>query len=64
MYEAALALSACLPEGEKVERNELYANTARELGFPKANREARRLLNKALNTEYVTGRLVTEWQRV
>ena len=34
LYDAALALNACVPDGEKVERGVLLA-AARELGHPK-----------------------------
>jgi hypothetical protein len=64
LYDAALALNACLPDGEKVERDALLANAARELGHPKLTKKVRRALNKALNVEHNAGRLRTDWERV
>ncbi len=64
LSEAALALTACLPEGEKVERERLLSDAARELGHPKLTKRVRRTLNKALNAEHNAGRLRTDWQRV
>jgi hypothetical protein len=62
--EAALALHACVPNGEKVQREKLLLDAARELGDPKLTRKVRRALNKALNAEKNAGRLKTDWERV
>jgi hypothetical protein len=62
--EAALALRACVPDGEKVEREALLADAARELGYPNLTKKVRRALNKALNVENNAGRLRTDWERV
>ncbi|MDP9474606.1 MAG: N-6 DNA methylase [Actinomycetota bacterium] len=62
--EATLALNACLPDGEKVEREGLLADAAGELGHPKLTKKVRRALNQALNAEHNAGRLKTDWQRV
>ncbi len=62
--EATLTLHACLPDGEKVERDALLADAARELGHPKLTKKVRRALNKALNTEHNAGRLKTDWKLV
>jgi len=64
LYEAALALHACVPDGEKVERDTLLADAARELGHPKLTKKVRSALNKALKTEQDKGRLKTDWQVV
>jgi hypothetical protein len=63
-YDAALALHACVPDGEKVEREALLADAARELGYPNLSRNVRRALNKALSTENNAGRLRTDWECV
>ena len=62
--DAALALHACVPDGEKVEREALLLDAAREFGYPKLTRKVRRTLNKALNAEHNAGRLRTDWERV
>ena len=62
--EAALALHACVPDGEKVQREKLLLDSARELGHTKLTRKVRRALNKSLNTEHNAGRLKTDWQLV
>lgn len=64
LYEASLALNACLPDGQKVEREPLLHDAARELGHQKLTRKVRRALNKALNAEHNAGRLKTDWERV
>ncbi len=58
------ALRASIPEGERVERDKLLLSAARELGYPKLTKKARRILNKALNAENTAGRLRTDWQHV
>lgn len=63
-YDATLALHACVPDGEKVERDTLLADAARELGYPQITRKVRRVLNKTLNVEHNAGRLRTDWERV
>jgi hypothetical protein len=60
-YSATLALHACVPDGEKVARDTLLQDTARELGHPKLTRNVRRALNQALNAEHNAGRLRTDW---
>jgi hypothetical protein len=50
---AALAIRACVPDGERVEHNLLLMNAARELGYLNLTREVRR----ALNIEHNAGRL-------
>jgi hypothetical protein len=62
--EAALVLHACVPDGEKVQRDTLLLDAARELGHTKLTRKVRRALNKALNVENNAGRLKTDWERV
>ncbi len=62
--EAARALHDCVPEGEKVEREMLLLDAARELGHTKLTKQVRRALNKALNSEKNAGRLKTNWQLV
>lgn len=64
MEEAALALYACVPEGEKVQRDELLLDAARELGHTQLTRKVRRALNKSLNAEHNAGRLKTDWELV
>lgn len=63
-YDAALALNACVPDGQKVQRDALLQDAARELGHPKLTKKVRRALNKALNAEHNAGRLKTDWERV
>lgn len=63
-YDAALALNACLPEGQKVPQDALLQDAARELGHPKLTRKVKTALNKALNTEHNAGRLKTDWKHV
>ena len=63
-YDAALALGACLPDGEKVDREALLADAARELGHPTLTKKVRRVLNKSLNVERNAGRLKTDWEKV
>lgn len=58
------ALHACIPDGEGVERDKLFMDAARELGYPKLTKKVRRTLNKALNAENNAGRLTTDWERV
>jgi hypothetical protein len=62
--EAALALHACVPAGEKVQRERLLLDAARELGHTKLTKKVRRPLNKALNAEHNKRRLKTDWQLV
>lgn len=62
--DAALALGACLPDGEKVPREALLADAAAELGYPDLSRQVRRALNKALKAEHNAARLRTDWDRV
>ncbi len=62
--EAALALNACVPDGEKVQREKLLLDAARKLGHTKLTRQVRRALNKSLNAEHSAGRLRTDWERV
>jgi hypothetical protein len=64
LEDAALALHACVPDGEKVDRHTLLLDTARELGQTKLTRKVRRALNQALNAEHNAGRLRTDWQLV
>ena len=63
-YKAALALHACLPDGQRIERDPLLQDAARELGYEKLTKKVRRALNKALNAEHNAGRLKTDWERV
>jgi len=63
-YGAALALNACVPDGQKVPKDALLQNAARELGHPKLTRKVKTALNKALNTEHNAGRLKTDWKLV
>ncbi len=62
--EAALALHACVPDGEKVQRERLLLDAARELGHTKLTKKVRRSLNKALKAEHNKKRLKTDWQLV
>jgi len=62
--DAALALHGCVPNGEKVERDALLGQAARELGYPNLTKKVRSTLNKALNAENNAGRLRTDWERV
>ena len=62
--DAALAIHACVPDGEKVERRALLVNAARELGHTKLTKKVRRTLNKALHAEHNAGRLKTDWNEV
>jgi hypothetical protein len=65
LRDAALALHACgVPDVEKVARERLLLDAARELGYTKLTRKVRRVLNKALNAENNAGRLRTDWERV
>ncbi|MEJ7819641.1 MAG: N-6 DNA methylase [Rubrobacteraceae bacterium] len=63
-YNAALALNACLPDGQKVPKDALFQAAARELGYPKLTKKVRSALNKALNAEHNAGRLKTDWKLV
>ncbi len=63
-YDAALALNACLPDGQKVPKDTLLQDAARELGHPKLTRKVKTALNKALNAEHNAGRLKTDWKLV
>ena len=63
-YDAALALNACLPDGQKVFKDALLQDAARELGHPKLTKKVRSALNKALNAEHNAGRLKTDWKLV
>jgi hypothetical protein len=62
--EAALALHACVPEGEKVQRERLLLDAARELGHTTLTKKVRRSLNKALSAEHNKKRLKTDWRLV
>lgn len=62
--EAVLALNACLPDGERVARDTLLRDAARELGHPKLTKKVRSALNQALNAEHNAGRLKTDWRWV
>jgi ATP-dependent helicase YprA (DUF1998 family) len=62
--EAALALHACVPEGEKVQREKLLLDAARELGHTKLTKKVRSSLNQALNVEHNKKRLKTDWKVV
>lgn len=62
--DAALALHACIPDGEKVQKDALLADAARELGYPRLTKKVRRALSKVLNVEHNAGRLKTDWQLV
>jgi hypothetical protein len=62
--DAALALHACVPNDQKVERHALLSDAARELGHLKLTKKVRRALNQALNAEKNAGRLKTDWERV
>lgn len=64
LYEAGLALHACLPDGEKVQKDALLQDAARELGHEKLPKKVRSALNKALNAEHNAGRLKTDWKLV
>jgi N-6 DNA Methylase len=64
LEDAALALHACVPDGQKVERYTLLLDAARELGQTKLTRNVRRVLNQALNAEHNAGHLRTDWERV
>ena len=64
LEDAALALHACVPDGEKIDRHTLLLDAARELGLTKLTRKVRRALNQALNAEHNAGRLRTDWERV
>ncbi len=64
LYEAALALNACLPDGQRIEREPLLQDAAHELGYEKLTKKVRRALNKALNAEHNAGRLKTDWEHV
>lgn len=64
LYDAALALNACVPDDRKVEKDALLADAARELGHSGLTRKLKTALNKALNVEHNAGRLKTDWQRV
>ncbi len=64
LYETALVLHACIPNGERVHCDDLFADAARELGHKKVNRKVRRSLNKALRAEMAAGRLETDWDEV
>jgi hypothetical protein len=63
-YHATLALHACVSDDEKVEREALLHDAARELGYPKLTKKVRRALNTALNAEKNADRLRTDWERV
>ncbi len=63
-YDAALALNACVPDGEKVEKDALLLDAARELGHSRLTRKLKTALNKALNAEHNAGRLKTDWRLV
>jgi hypothetical protein len=63
-YVAALALHACVPEGQKVRKDALLADAARKLGQPDLTRKVKTALNKALSAEHNAGRLKTDWQLV
>lgn len=64
LYEAALAIHACIPDGEKVPRDRLLIEAATELGHTKMTKKVRSILNKALNAEHNKGRLKTDWKVV
>jgi len=64
LYEAALALNARVPDGQKIECEALLANAARELGHPSLTKKVRRALNQALKAEHNKGRLRTDWKLV
>lgn len=51
---------ACIADGERVERDKLFVDASRELGYPKLTKEVRRALNKALHAENNAGRLLTD----
>jgi hypothetical protein len=58
------ALRAYIPADERVERDKLFLDVARELGYPKLTKKVRRALNQALNAEKNASRLKTDWERV
>ena len=62
--DVVLALHTCIPDDERIERDKLFMDVARELGYPKLTKKARRSLNKALHAEDNAGRLKTDWERV
>lgn len=64
LQDAALALHASLPDGQKVRREPLLHEAARRLGHQKLTKRVRSTLNKALNAEHNAGRLKTDWQLV
>ena len=63
-YDAVLALNACVPDGQKIQRDALLQDAARELGYTKLTRKVKTALNKALNTEHNKDRLKTDWEKV
>ena len=58
------ALHACIADGERVERDKLLVDAARELGYANLTKKVRSTLNKALNAENKAGRLRTDWEHV
>ena len=64
LYEAGLALHACLHDGQKIEREPLLQAAARQLGHQNLTKKVRSALNKALNAEQNAGRLKTDWELV
>jgi hypothetical protein len=62
--DVVLALRTRIPDGERIERDKLFMDAARELGYPKLTKKVRRTLNKALNAENKAGRLKTDWEHV
>ncbi len=62
--DVVLALRARIPEGERVEREKVLVDAARELGYPNLTKKIRRTLNKALSAENKAGHLRTDWKHV
>ena len=58
------ALRACLLGGERVEREKLLMDAARELGYPNLIKKSRHTLNKSLNAENKAGHLRTDKEHV
>ena len=64
VVRALRALRVCIPGGERVEREKLLMDAARELGHPNLTKKGRRNLNKALNAENKAGHLRTDKEHV
>ncbi len=64
--EAVEMLHACIPDGERVAREDLLEKAARRLGYRNVSRGVRRALNKAIAAEHGARRLRVnpEWTEV